>query len=135
MTEKKNTPHTSGTNHAANADSMGAPELVRRVLLASVGAVVLTQEEIEKFVNRLVEKGEIAERDGTKMVRDILERRKETIEKAGDEVDDRLERILNRMSVPSKRDIDELSKKIAELSHKVDELRKEREEERRRVVA
>ena len=127
MTEKKVTGKAAQAS-VDGAETVTLPEMVRRVLLASVGAVVLTQEEIEKFVGRLVDKGEIAERDGKKMVRDILERRKATIEKAEEEVDDRVERVLDRMNVPSKRDIDDLSKKILELSKKVDELRKERED-------
>jgi poly(hydroxyalkanoate) granule-associated protein len=100
----------------------------RRVLLASVGAVVLAQEEIEDFVNRLVEKGEIAEKDGKKLVKDILERRKKETAKVEKEVDDRIEsiveKVLGRMNVPTKSDIDALSKKIGELSQKVEDLKK-----------
>jgi poly(hydroxyalkanoate) granule-associated protein len=99
-----------------------------RVLLASVGAVVLAQEEIEDFVNRLVEKGEIAEKDGKKLVKDILERRKKETAKVEKEVDDRIEsiveKVLGRMNVPTKSDIDALSKKIGELSQKVEDLKK-----------
>jgi poly(hydroxyalkanoate) granule-associated protein len=106
----------------------GMTNAVRRVLLASVGAVVLAQEEVEDFVNRLVEKGEMAEKDGKTLVKDILERRKKETAKVEKEVDERIEniveKVLGRMNVPTKSDIDALSKKISELSHKVEELRK-----------
>ena len=42
---------------------------VRRVLMAGVGAVALAQEEIDEFVGKLVERGEIAEKDGRKTSR------------------------------------------------------------------
>ena len=42
-------------------------EAARRVLLAGMGAVALAQEEAEDFVNRLVERGEIAEKDARVM--------------------------------------------------------------------
>ena len=99
-------------------------EAARKVLLAAIGAVALTEEEIEKFVDRLIERGEIAEKDGHKLLREISERRKKQTHKAEDEINKRVESVLERMSIPSKADIDLLSKKIAELAKKVDELKK-----------
>ncbi|MCA9973148.1 MAG: phasin family protein [Anaerolineales bacterium] len=99
----------------------------RKVLLAGIGVVALAQEEIEEFVNRLIERGEIAEKDGRKLVNDVLERRKKQVEKAESELEHRVEEILSRMNVPSKADIDALSKKITTLTKKVDELRKSSE--------
>ena len=46
-------------------------EMARKVLLASVGAVALAQDEVEAFVNRLIERGEIAEKDGRKLINEI----------------------------------------------------------------
>jgi len=102
--------------------------LTRKVLLAGVGAVALAQEEIESFVNKLVERGEIAEKDGKKLVREVMEKRKKetekATEKAGDELDKRMEDLLTRMNVPTKSDVEALSTKITALTKKVDELKK-----------
>jgi poly(hydroxyalkanoate) granule-associated protein len=98
--------------------------MARKVLLAGMGAVALTQEEVEKFVAKLVERGEIAEKDGKKLVHDVMEKRKKEAKKAEDELDKRLEVLLDRMNVPSKSDIDALSAKITALTKKVDELKK-----------
>ncbi len=97
--------------------------LTRKVLLAGVGAVALAQEEIESFVNKLIERGEIAEKDGKKLVREVMEKRKKEAEKAEDEFDKRTEEILRRMNVPTKSDIEALSAKITALTKKVDELK------------
>ena len=99
-------------------------DAARKVLLASIGAVALAQEEIEEFVQRLVERGEIAEKDGRKLVREVMDKRKKSAEKAEDEVSKRVESVMDRMSVPSKADIDALSEKISILTKKVDELKK-----------
>lgn len=99
-------------------------EATRKVLLASIGAVALAQEEIEAFVNKLVERGEIAEKDGKKLVRDVMDKRKKEAKKAEDELDKRIEDLLDRMNVPTKSDIEALSAKITTLSKKVDELKK-----------
>jgi poly(hydroxyalkanoate) granule-associated protein len=106
----------------------------RKVLLAGVGAVALTKDEVEDFVGKLVERGEIAQEDGRKLVRDVWARRRTDTEKVGEQVgdqfvkaeavlDERVEGILTRLNVPTKTDIDTLSRKISDLSAKVDALK------------
>jgi poly(hydroxyalkanoate) granule-associated protein len=99
-------------------------EAARKVLLASIGAFALAQDEIEDFVNRLVERGEIAEKDGKKLVREVMDRRKKEATKAEDQLGKRVQDILDRMNVPTKSDIEALGEKIAHLAKKVDELKK-----------
>ena len=96
----------------------------RRVMLAAVGAVALAQDEAEDFIQHLVERGEIAEKDGRNLVQEMLERRKKRVEKAEDIVTRRVEGVLSRMNVPSKADIETLSEKIAALSKKIDDIKK-----------
>lgn len=99
---------------------------LRRILMAGIGAVAVTQEQIEDFVNKLVERGEIADGDARKLVSDVGEKRKRLLQdqrkKAEEEIDKSIENILSRMNIPSKGEIDSLSRKIADLSDKVDEL-------------
>lgn len=109
-------------------------EMAHKVLLASIGVVALTQEEVEKFVNKLVERGEIAEKDGRKMIKDVMERRKKQAEEVRsdteEKVDRRLDEMLSRLNVPTRDDIDTLSKQIAALTRKVDSLQKAQKEEK-----
>jgi polyhydroxyalkanoate synthesis regulator phasin len=99
-------------------------DAARKVLLAGIGAVALAQDEIEDFIDRLVERGEIAEKDGRKLVSEIKERRMKGATKAEEMITKRVEAILDRMNVPAKADIDALSEKIAALTKKVEELKK-----------
>jgi len=112
---------------------MSPIKAIHTVLLAAIGAVALSKEEIEAIVNRLVEKGEIAEADGRELISDLLERRRKEVEEAVGEtkvkagqtegiLDQRIESILNRMNIPSKGDVESLSRKISTLSQKVDDL-------------
>ncbi len=96
-------------------------DLARKVLLAGIGAVALAQDEAEDFVNRLVERGEIAEKDGRKLIREVVEKRRKTTTK---EVDKRVQNLYDAMNIPTKADIEALSAKIAALTRKVDELKK-----------
>ena len=100
-------------------------EASRRVLLASIGAIALAQDEIEDFVEKLVERGEIAEKDGKKLVREVIDKRKKDVSKAENELNKRIDEVVERMDVPTKADIDALGGQINELSDKVDALVKE----------
>jgi poly(hydroxyalkanoate) granule-associated protein len=103
-------------------------DMARKVLLAGIGAVALAQEEVEEFVSKLIDRGAIAEKDGRKLINDIIEKRKkkveETAENAEGQLDKRIESLLDRMNVPTKTDIEALSAKIVALTKKVDELKK-----------
>ena len=96
-------------------------DAARKVLLAGMGAVALAQEEAQDFLDKLVERGEIAERDAKKLMQEVKEKRRK-IGKGS--LEKRIEDILDRMNVPTKSDIEHLSAKISALSHKIDELKK-----------
>ncbi len=103
-------------------------ETVRKVLLAGIGAVALAQDEIEEFVQKLVERGELAEADGKKVVKDVLERQKRLFKdearKAEGLLDRRIEAILNRLNLPTREEFAALNERIAELTRKIEELKK-----------
>lgn len=107
--------------------------MVRKVLLASLGGVVLTADEAGELFTRLVERGEIAESDAQKIVSDLRSQgrkreeeasqaREEISKKAGMALEDSVETILNRLNVPNKTEIEELSRKIGLLNEKVSTL-------------
>ncbi len=94
-------------------------ELSRKILLAGLGAAALAQEEMERFINLLVERGELAEKDARTMIREILDRRDQMIR----------ERRVEAAPAPAaatKADIEALSAKITELNKKIEELRKQK---------
>jgi poly(hydroxyalkanoate) granule-associated protein len=107
-------------------------ELVRKILLAGVGAVAMSRDETEQFVNKLVERGELAQKDAEKLLRDVQSRLRqgrpdvqEQAEKVTTRAQQGMEEFLNRLNIPSKRDIEDLSAKIAQLAARVEELRKQ----------
>ncbi|MFV9507567.1 MAG: phasin family protein [Oscillochloridaceae bacterium umkhey_bin13] len=113
-------------------------DIVRRMMLAGFGAFALTRDEAEQFLNRLVERGELAQKDAQHLIEDTVARIRQVqvqvpqspiqvdtnVNNLTHQVENGLEQLLNRMNIPSKRDIDELSAKIAQLAARVEELRR-----------
>ena len=110
MAEKKTTARKQKADTGAHSPLY---EATRRVLLAGVGAVILAQDEVEKFVDELAERGELVESEARSMVSEIMDKR--------DSFVDRI-RTSSKVSddAASKEDIEELKQKIAELSAKLD---------------
>ena len=123
MTTDTSDSHTTPP-HKAKPEEHPLYEATRRVLLASVGALALAQDEIEDFINKLVERGEIADKEGFKLVKEIKERRAKNIHRVEDQISQRLDAALGRMNLPTRADMDALSDKIAALSQKIEELKK-----------
>jgi poly(hydroxyalkanoate) granule-associated protein len=99
-------------------------DAARKILLAGIGAIAITHDEIEVFINKLVERGEIAKKDGEKLIREVMDRRKKTIQGVEGDAYKRMNEILDHFNMPTKNDIDDLSEKIAVLAKKIDELNK-----------
>lgn len=96
-------------------------ETTRLILLAGVGAISLAQDEINTFLDRLVERGEMAETDARKLVREVMDRREKLEKERHQQV---AESKRTARPVPATRaDIDALNARIAELSRQIEELR------------
>ncbi|HLF89537.1 MAG TPA: phasin family protein [Anaerolineales bacterium] len=108
-------------------------KVTRKVVLAALGVVGMATDELESFVDKLVERGEIAEKDGRKLIDEIREKSEERVKESRTRVmkmvgiqtkeEEDVEEVLHRMDIPSKSDIKELSAKIAALTRKVEELK------------
>ncbi len=101
-------------------------EATRKVVLASVGAVGLAQDELENFMNRLVKRGEVAEKDARKLLKEANAKRRKNTRGVDKRFEKQLNRAMEWMNIPSRSDIEELSDKISELTVKVEELKKEK---------
>ncbi len=118
---------TKKTTKPVEIDEMGDEErrnrlfeATRRIMLASVGAVAWAQDEAKELLNMLVERGEMAEKDARKILREVTNRRTKAAER---ELDHRFEDVLDRLNIPTKSDIESLSEKIAALTEKVEAIK------------
>lgn len=125
---------------ASEGDVTPVAEIIRRLVLAAIGMVAVTYEEIERFMQRLVEQGELAQRDSEKIMGQVMEQLRKPQQSAqpvqqqaqdmAGKFESGLEQFLNRLNIPSQHDIDELSSRIAQLTARVEELRRQQEQPR-----
>ena len=107
------------TENGEKAKSRGPLyDATRTLLLAAVGAASLAQEEMNGFIDRLVERGEMAETDARNLVREVIDRR-EKLDR------ERKSQDLKASGATSatKADIEGLTARIAELTRQIEELK------------
>lgn len=99
-------------------------EATRLMLLAGIGAVSLAQEEINNFLDRLVERGELAENDARKLVREVMDRREKLEQERRQSYQARSEQ---KAAPATRADVEALNARIAELTRQIEALRAQQE--------
>ena len=121
---KKATKKTKKKATEAKEEKWTWSDILRTPILASVGAFSMAEEGIEKFVKDLVERGEASEKEGKKIVNDFRKRTARNRKDFEKKTDDRIEKALKAFRLPTKKDINTLSRKIDMLERRVDKLTK-----------
>src|ERR1700709_1999581 len=103
---------------------------VHRVWLAGLGALAAAEEEGGKIFSRLVERGRDVEVRGKVEVDKVkveVDKMKTKAESAfetwGDKFDEKLTSTLNRLGVPTRDEIRNLTQKVEDLNHKIEQLK------------
>ncbi len=100
-------------------------DVIRNALLAGFGV----QEKVAEFVNDLVKKGELSESQGAKLVKEWAEKADKSTEQLSKSLSDLISRTMDRMTIPTRDDIEKLNKKVQALSARVKKLEGIRSEE------
>jgi poly(hydroxyalkanoate) granule-associated protein len=118
-TKPKKEPEVVVESEAQEKSALYEP--LRKVMLASIGLLALTQEEAEKFIKKLIEKGEIAEQEGKNLMNEMMAKKKPAVEKKEDELNKRIASVVDNLQLATKSDIEGLKQDIAELNKNLGE--------------
>ena len=88
---------------------------IETLLNAGFGAIAITKEKAENLVEELVQKGKVAKKDQPEFVKKLLKKGKEGRAEIEKIVEKSMTRVLNKLNIPTKSDIDALMKKIERL--------------------
>ena len=118
-------------------------DLGRKTFLAGIGAMSLAQdglikgyESVNGLAEKMVERGEEVSKERREMLAARAEKRQEQVVGMSQDVTNRIgetyvqasEAVLSRANVPTRTDVQDLSKQIDSLSRTVDKVRKEQKE-------
>jgi len=126
-----NTTAMENTSQAnpAGATSEAGPGAMRQVWWATLGLLAVVDEQTVRLVDTLVQKGKEYEpsvKEGFKKagkgIRETTEAVGTQLKDLGEGIEEKVSATAKRMGVPSKNEIESLSRKVDELSTRVEEL-------------
>lgn len=90
-------------------------EMLRKTILFGAGLASMTRDKMEKFVDEMVKKGEISEKEGRELVDDLIARSKKARVDFEVKVSKAVEKTMEKLNVPSRSEIEKLRARIEEL--------------------
>jgi len=94
-------------------------EPLRKLLLAGLGTVDLTEEKLKAIFDDLVARGEVSEKDAKELISGWAKRAGEQRTKIQQQVDETVRRTLEKMGLSHRADLDKLEARIADLERRV----------------
>ena len=93
-------------------------DLIKKGLALGLGLAAVSKEQIEKFVDEMVKKGEVSATDSKDLIRDLVEKGETEKKEFNARIREQIEKIMKDLNIPTKADIERLEKRIQELENK-----------------
>ncbi|NLJ34361.1 MAG: polyhydroxyalkanoate synthesis regulator [Firmicutes bacterium] len=100
-------------------------DLLSNMLSLGLGVVAISKEQVEKMVDRLVKRGEMAPEEAKKMVSEIMEKGREGREQLAESIRKQLKRALSELELPTRDDLNALKDRIQVLEERLGQLEEE----------
>lgn len=101
-----------------------AIDMFKKAALMGIGIMSLTEEKLKGLVKELEAKGEVSEKEGSDLLKDLMSRvnkEKATVE---ENIKKGIKDYLAKMDIASREEVINLKKRVHELEERVNELTK-----------
>jgi polyhydroxyalkanoate synthesis regulator phasin len=99
---------------------MSLSEIFQKTIMAGLGL----QEKLSEFIEELIKKGELSEAQGKKLFEEWTEKAGKTKEDFDKNLSELINKSLEKINLPTRTEVEELSRKVQSLSKKLDKLEK-----------
>ncbi len=94
-------------------------DLIKKTLMIGAGLAVVSKEKIETLAKMLAEKGNISEKEGKKLVDDLLKRAETAKNDLNEKVAKMVKDTVLKMNIATKEDLASLEQQIKKLEKKI----------------
>ena len=94
-------------------------ELIRKGLMAGIGAVVLTTEKIQEAVKKLVEEGKITTEEGEKLAQELVKSGERQWDEITTKMADTTRKWSDGMEYVKRKDLEELKDRLHKLEERL----------------
>ncbi len=97
-------------------------EILKKTVLASIGAFEITKSKAEEIVDTLIKQGEIAKSKRSEAILELLDKAEDSTKGFKDKLSRDVESTIEKLKVAKKKDLQELSAKVDDLAEQVRKL-------------
>ena len=87
-------------------------DIMKKSLLAGIGAIAMTEDKIQELIDDFVQKGEISEKEGDSLVKEFRNAVDEQRAKISQTIDERVQCVLRDLHLVTKDDITDLEQHL-----------------------
>ena len=96
-------------------------DIFRKAIFFGLGAIAMTQEKAEEFVDELIKKGEMASTERYKAVDKLLKEADKQQKEFQDKVSESVQKTITNMGLPTKKDWDEVKEALKRIEMRLTE--------------
>ncbi len=97
-------------------------DILKKTVLASIGAFEITKSKAEEIVDALIKQGEVAKSKRSDAILELLEKAEGSTKEFKDKISRDVESAIENMKVAKKKDLQDLSDKVDQLAEQVRKL-------------
>ena len=90
-------------------------EFLKKTIWIGAGLAAMTAEKIEEAVKEIVNRGQLTEKEGRELIDDLIEKSRKAKKDWGERIDQAVQDTLQRLKIPSRREVDDLKARIEQL--------------------
>ncbi len=99
-------------------------DVMKKMLEAGLGAIVVSQEKLKEITDELVLKGNLSKKEGNDFLKELIETGYKSQERLKSLVDNRIQKAIKEVGFASKEDIKILERKVAKLEAQLSNRKK-----------
>jgi polyhydroxyalkanoate synthesis regulator phasin len=97
-------------------------ELIKKGLMASIGAVVLTTEKVQEAVRKLVEEGKISTEEGEKLAEELVKSGERQWDEISAKMSEKTKKWSEGLEVIKRKEFEDLKNRVETLEQRLDEI-------------
>ena len=99
-------------------------ELIRKGLMAGIGAVVLTTEKVQETIRKLVEEGKLSTEEGEKLAQDLVKTGERQWEEITSAIAEKTKKWSDNVEVVKREEFEQLKARVESLDQRLTKIEK-----------
>ena len=95
-------------------------DFIKKAISFGYGAMLVTKENVEEVIEEMVKRGEIKKEEAKAQVKELFNKVLSSKKEIESKIEEIVEMVLHRLDIPTRRELQEMQKKLDEIIKKME---------------